>query len=85
MTMADRNSAAIFGSFFTRLASDPTEQHMDWAKEMWNETLGYDFSPYQMYCEEALIVLGLCRMKIDPEYPDEGEVAWYGEEGKDER
>ena len=83
--MADRSSAAIFGSFFQRLASDPTEQHKIWAKGLWSESSHYDFSAYQMDADEALVVLGLCEMSVDPEHPDEGEVPYYGYEGERER
>lgn len=57
--MSDRTSAAIFGRLFERLATDPTEQHKQWARELWAETSGYDFHPKQMNADRSLIVLDL--------------------------
>jgi hypothetical protein len=76
--MADRTSAALFGKVFTVLASDPTPQHKQWARELWSQTLEYDFTPYQMDCDEALQVLGLAHKGIDPRYPEDGEGIMYG-------
>lgn len=66
--MADKTSAALFATLFKKLASDPTEQHRQWALELWESTKGYDFSPYQMGCDEALKVLGLAYDGYDHEY-----------------
>jgi hypothetical protein len=46
--MADRTSAALFSEIFTRLASDPTKQHIAWAHEFWELTRNFDFSEYQL-------------------------------------
>ena len=59
--MADRTSATVFSLVFNKLASDPTDQHKQWAREIWPETYKFDFSAYQMYCDDALLMLGLAR------------------------
>lgn len=77
--MADRTSASVFGKIFDLLAENPTEEHKRIAQEIWPMRGEYDFSDYQMYCDESLIKLGLAKMGVDPEYPDEGEVILYNE------
>jgi hypothetical protein len=57
--MADRTSAELFSEFFCYLASDLTAQHLQWAQKLWVRSEIYDFSPYQMFCDEALLELGL--------------------------
>jgi hypothetical protein len=57
--MADRTSAALFADIFKKLASDPTPQHVAWARELWPRMGDYPFRPYQMYCDDALLALGL--------------------------
>lgn len=79
--MADRTSAAIFGMLFEKLASDPTPQHVEWAKWLWEQQSSYDFSPYQMSVDAALITLGLAHRGVDPEYPNDGEVMRYEPSG----
>lgn len=76
--MSDRTSAGIFGDIFNKLASDPTPQHIDWAHDFWRSQQRYDFSPYQMECDKALITLGLARRGIDPDEPNEPETTLYG-------
>lgn len=49
---------------------------------MWDLTGNYDFSPYQIGEDDALVKLGLARRGVDPEHPDEGETLLYkGERG----
>ncbi|HPO92897.1 MAG TPA: hypothetical protein PL072_05440 [Phycisphaerales bacterium] len=79
--MADRTSAGLFGMFFNVLAKNPTEEHRQMALEVYRETRNYDFNDYQMYCDDALVTLGLARKKIDPE--DGEERMFYGPEGED--
>lgn len=81
--MADRTSASLFCQVFELLASDPTPQHVAFARTLWDHTYGYDFSPYQMECDEALQALGLARMGVDPQYPEDGPVMLYGPEDPD--
>ena len=76
--MADRTSARVFGKVFRLLAKKPTDEHKAIATELWPETEEYDFSPDQMYCDDALKALGLAKMGVDPRWPDEGEVIIYG-------
>lgn len=69
--MADRTSGEIFGMMFEMLAKDPTDDHKKMAKKLWPKRLQYDFSNYQMGCDEALIVLGLAtRNGEEIEYKD---------------
>lgn len=58
--MADRTSAGLFAKIFTFLAANPTDEHKSIAKELWGYTGDYDFRPYQMYCDQALMSLDLC-------------------------
>ena len=78
--MADRTSAAIFADIFEELAKDEPIDRIAFAKRMWAASRGYDFSPYQMSCDDALIKLGLARKGIDPKYPEDGETIIYGDE-----
>ena len=70
--MADRTAAGIFGIFFGQLATDYERAGEDYdepgdhrayllklARSMWTETWNYDFSPYQMERDEALLTLDL--------------------------
>jgi hypothetical protein len=68
--MADRTSAGLFGSIFEAIADgkplDP--------EDIWDMTGGYDFSPYQMGCDDALEKLGLlhfCKNDACPDYDPE--------------
>lgn len=71
--MADRTSAALFGSIFKILAESGDERGKEYALKVWEmkEDGGYDFSDYQMYCDEALFALGLARIVDDEEEPGE--------------
>jgi len=70
--MADRTSAALFGKIFTLLSNNPTDENKEIAKEIYyGMASDYDFSTYQMYADEALIILGLAHRSLDPEYPNE--------------
>jgi hypothetical protein len=63
--MADRTSASLFATFFEMLAKDPTDEHKAMARKLWPMRREYDFSEYQMYCDEALKRLGLARRRKD--------------------
>jgi len=76
--MADRTSARLFGDIFNMLAEEPTEGNKDIAAKMFPKTRDYDFNHYQMDADDALIKLGLAKMGVDLEYPEEGEVIIYG-------
>lgn len=78
--MADRTSASIFAIVFKCLAEDNSEKAREFARKLWGEKNSYDFNSYQMYCDEALITLGLAKKGINPEYPEDGEVTLYWQE-----
>ena len=59
--MSDRNSAEIFGAIFNMLAESPTDEHKAMATQLWSMTNGYDFHPYQMYADDALMKLGFAK------------------------
>jgi hypothetical protein len=77
--MADRTSAALFGKIFSLLAKNPTDEHKAIAKEIFSFTSEYDFNYYQMDADNELIILGLAKMGIDPDYPEDGEVVIYAD------
>jgi hypothetical protein len=76
--MADRTSARLFGKIFELLAKNPTDEHKAIAKEIFAETANYDFSNYQMDVDNSLIALGIAKIGIDPEDPEDGEIVIYG-------
>ena len=53
--MADRTSAEIFGRIFNLLATDPSDQNQQLARQIMQISREYDFSPYQMYADEACL------------------------------
>lgn len=69
--MSDRSSAEIFGMVFEYLAEIPDERAKKMAKKMLEASANYDFSAYQMYCDEALIKLGLAKKNGTDEYGNE--------------
>jgi len=74
--MADRTSAAVFSTIFEALAKgniDPKKL----AKQLMKATREYDFNTYQMDCDKALLKLGVAKMGVDPEYPEDGERVLY--------
>ncbi len=75
--MADRASARLVGRIFELLAKNPTSEHKEIAKEIFAESMQFDFANYQMDADDALIKLGLAKIGIDPNYPEDGEVVIY--------
>lgn len=69
---------------FRLLADDGQLDRDSLVEYFWNVRSKYDFSPYQMDCDDALVKLGLARLRIDPEYPNEPERMFYGPPGDDE-
>jgi hypothetical protein len=63
--MSDHTSAALFGELFKRFAKNPTDENKKIAHWFWNHRGEYDFNVYQMYCDEALVVLGLAHKNED--------------------
>ncbi|AKT40111.1 hypothetical protein [Chondromyces crocatus] len=80
--MSDRSCAEIFGKVFTILAEHPTEERMAIARKVWHECQECEFTPDQMFADEALVVLGLARLKEDPRHPEHGDVWLYGPEAE---
>lgn len=73
--MSDATSAHLFRTVFESLAEDEVlmtvpEQAQRLARRMWDLSARYDFSPYQMYCDEALVKLGLATRQRDTYNPD---------------
>lgn len=64
--MADRSSAEIFGDVFHYLSKQSNEPATKkFAKFMWERKDHYDFSTYQMECDNALVKLGLAKRGQD--------------------
>lgn len=59
--MADRTSAGLFGKIFEYLAKNINKNSIEFANELFEMTYDYDFNTYQMYCDDALIKLGLAK------------------------
>jgi len=77
--MADRTSAELFSKIFNLLAKNPTEENKIIAAEIYSMRNAYDFCDCQMYCDESLIKLGLVKMGINPDSPEDGEVVIYND------
>lgn len=75
--MSDRTAAELFSSIFQVLASDKPINRIAWAHEFWRRSKDYDFSPYQLYCDDALVKLGLA---VERDGPDGSEIG-YGPDG----
>ena len=80
--MADRSSAYLFARIFELINGHvhDVEARQKLALEFWRESRSYDFSPYQMSCDEILMKLGFARLGVDPDYPKDGETMLYGPE-----
>ena len=78
--MSDHESAFIFGRVFDVLAKAPNRQSRKQALAIWKvkELEGCDFSDDQMHCDKSLIKLGLARIGVEPEFPEDGKVTIYG-------
>lgn len=75
--MADRSSAAAFGRVFKLLARTPTPAVRALARDVMRLTDEFDFSPDQMECRTALLKLGVAKMGVHPDFPDDGETTLY--------
>lgn len=80
--MSDRTAATVFSTVFETLAGDEflmtdPDPPKKLAKKMWGLMSDFDFSPYQMYCDEALLKLGLAR-RVRDEYDPGGFQIEYG-------
>lgn len=59
--MGDSSKAELFGRLFGLIATDPTEQHKDWARKVWKMSVEYDFYACEMEADKALVKLGLAK------------------------
>lgn len=76
--MSDRSSAELFGEIFNLIVGYvPKAEQPKVAGEFWKMSRGYDFSDYQMGCDDQLIELGLAHKAVDPDYPEDGEQTVY--------
>jgi hypothetical protein len=85
--MADRTAAELFGDVFRLIRKHvPKKKRLEVALEYWDKAKGYDFDPYQMYCDATLIKLGLAKEVVDDRgeesvvYYDLDDPAWTGED-----
>lgn len=74
--MSDRSSAYLFAIIFQGLAEEnimfrAPDQVRALARYIWKQLGNYDFSPYQMECDDALVTLRLARRVRDEYNPDE--------------
>lgn len=81
--MSDRSSAYIIGRVFEMIDKHvPKAQKRKQALKFWKLSLDYDFAPSDMHCDPALKRLGLARMGLDRDYPEDGPIVIYlGEVG----
>lgn len=83
--MADRTSAEIFGRIFGLLAADPTAENKRLARQIFEISKDYDFTPNQMYADEASLILGLAREGVSQISPQDGlMLRFLGEDGFEE-
>lgn len=71
--MSDRSSAYLFSRIF-ELIDDHVQMEPDrtnLAREFWMESRSYDFSEYQLGCDNTLLRLGLATRGGDPENPED--------------
>ena len=83
--MADHTSAEIFGRILNLLAANPNGENRQLARKIMQLSRDYDFSPYQMYADEACLALDVARLGIHPKQPQDG-IIWlyYGDPGFEE-
>ncbi len=83
--MADRTSAEVFGRIFNLLAVNPSNEHRKLARQIMQISREYDFSPYQMYADEACRKLDIARHGVHPQSQQDGIVTlYYGDLGFEE-
>lgn len=83
--MSDRNSAELFCLIFELLAENPTDEHKQMARKIYDKSSQYDFSNSQMEADDACLKLGIARKGVNPKYPEDGEVIlWPSDEGYDD-
>lgn len=53
---------SVLAKAFELLASDPTPQHVKWAKLIHKEALEHDHNDQELNCDKALLTLGLAKL-----------------------
>ncbi len=77
--MGDSNSAAIFQSIFEDLSGMRKSAERDrLALKYWKMAREYSFADDEMYCDDALIELGLARRITNLQEPGEDDCIEYG-------
>ena len=79
--MTDRTSAHTFAQIFRLLAEDPTDEHKRLAREIWKFSAECDFCGLDMRADDACLALGVARVGIDPDYPEDWQLLWIGNNG----
>ena len=81
--MSDRSGAYLFSRIFKLVDEHVTDEkeRKKLAREFWKETRDYDFSYYDLDCDDVLIRLGLAKKGVNPRYPEDGEVTLYDRGG----
>lgn len=80
--MSDKHSCWLFGQIFRKLAKEDLDK-TELAHFLWKEGRGLDFHPMDMEADEELASFGLARKRVDADYPEDGEVWFYGPPGDD--
>lgn len=67
------DTSYIMGRVFEMIAEEiPEARRKTVARKFWKMAGEIDFSDDEMECDKALIKLGLAKMAIDPNYPEDG-------------
>lgn len=74
--MGDSKSCEIFSKVLKLLAENPTREHIDIAHELYAMTRNYDFTDYELDCNDALVALELARYVPDPDFPGKPAIAY---------
>jgi hypothetical protein len=61
--MSAKRVAGLFSDIFRELALNPDARNRELALWLWGQTMGYDFEPAQLQCDDALIALDLASLK----------------------
>lgn len=79
--MADRTAAHIFSLIFDALAKDGEIDRKRLAKQLMKAAREFDFNSCQMECDDSLLKLGVAKMGVDKDYPEDGRrVLYLGED-----
>jgi len=75
--MSDRSAGDLFRTMFRLIGSDPTPQHIKWAKKLWKKSGEFDTHPGDWGCDKDLITCGLAKRGANKDYPEDGTVILY--------